>query len=98
MINDAASKQYGRDWKEVYSGGSPEAEAKQFATFTDQIKRVQAQIKQREHAPFIRRAFHAKIHAGIIDHVGIAVEEFRILRAISEELHLGISWACYTLQ
>jgi hypothetical protein len=48
MTNDAASKQYDRGWKEVYSGGSPEAEAKQFATFTDQIKRVQAQIKERE--------------------------------------------------
>lgn len=46
MTNDAASKQYGKGWKEVYSGGSPEAEAMLFATFTDQIKRVQAQIKQ----------------------------------------------------
>src|SRR2546423_2163149 len=90
MTNDAASNQYGRGWKEVYSGGSPEAEARQFATFTDRIKRVQAQIKEREHAPFIRRAFHAKIHAGITDHVGIVDAEFRILPDISDELQIGI--------
>ena len=41
MTNAAASRQYGRSWKEVYCGGSPETEARQFATFTDQIKRVQ---------------------------------------------------------
>ena len=98
MTNDAASKQYGRGWKEVYSGGSPEAEARQFATFIDQIKRVQAQIKKREHAPFIRRAFHAKIHAGITDHVGIADAEFRILPDISEDLKIGIFQPSATYQ
>ena len=90
MTNDAASKQYGRGWKEVYSGGSPEAEARLFATFTDQIKSIQTQIKEREHAPFIRRAFHAKIHAGITDHFSIADAEFRILPDISEDLQIGI--------
>ena len=98
MTNDAASKQYGRGWKEVYAGGSPEAEAKQFATFTDQIKRVQAQIKEREHAPFIRRAFHAKIHAGITDSFGIADAEFRILPDISEDLQIGIFQPSATYQ
>ena len=83
MTNIAPSKLYGRGWKEVYSGGSPEVEARQFATFTEKIKRVQEQIKQREHAPFIRRAFHAKIHAGITDHVGIANAEFHVLPDIS---------------
>src|SRR5258706_11365615 len=98
MTNDAAFKQYGRGWKEVYAGGSPEAEAKQFATFTDQIKRVQAQIKEREHAPFIRRAFHAKIHAGITDQVGIVDAEFRILPDISEDLQIGIFQPSATYQ
>ena len=98
MTNDAASKQYGRGWKEVYSGGSPEAEARQFATFTDRIKRVQAQIKAREHAPFIRRAFHAKIHAGITEYVGIADAEFRILPDISEDLQIGIFQPSATYQ
>jgi len=98
MIKDAAYQHYSRDWKEVYSGGSPEAEARQFATFTEQIKRVQAQIKKREHAPFIRRAFHAKIHAGITDHIGIADAQFRILPNISEDLQIGIFQPSATYQ
>jgi len=98
MTNYAASTQYGRGWKEVYSGGSPEAEARLFATFFDQIKRVQAQIKEREHAPFIRRAFHAKIHAGITDHVGITDAEFHILPDIPEDLRIGIFQPSATYQ
>jgi len=98
MRIDTAAEQCGRDWKEVYSGGSPEAEAAQFATFADRIKRVQLQIKKREHAPFIRRAFHAKIHAGITDHVGIADAQFCILPDISEDLQIGIFQPSATYQ
>ncbi|GAC1455482.1 MAG: catalase family protein [Ktedonobacteraceae bacterium] len=98
MTNKAASKQYSRDWQEVYSGGSPEAEARQFAAFAQQIKRIQAQLKQREHAPIIRRAFHAKIHVGITDTVGIANAEFRVLPGISEELRVGIFQPSATYQ
>jgi catalase len=98
LRKDTVSEHYGRDWKEVYSGGSPEAEAAQFAAFADRIKRVQAQIKKREHAPFIRRAFHAKIHAGITDHVGIADAQFRILPDISEDLQIGIFQPSATYQ
>jgi len=98
MIKDTAYEHHSRDWKEVYSGGSPEAEAKQFATFADQIKRVQVQIKKREHAPFIRRAFHAKIHAGITDHVGIANAQFRILPDLSKDLQIGMFQPSATYQ
>lgn len=84
MTDFATSKQYGTGWKEVFFGGSPVAEARLFATFTDQIQRVQTQIKENEHAPVIRRAFHAKIHAGITN------AEFRILPNIPEELRIGL--------
>jgi Catalase len=88
MIDKAVPKQYSTDWKEVYAGGSQEAEARLFATFSNRIKRVQEQIKKREHAPFLRRAFHAKIHAGITDHVGIANAQFRVLPDIPQDLRI----------
>ena len=59
MADFATSKQYSTDWKEVFYGGSAEAEARLFATFPARINRVQAKIKEREHAPVIRRAFRA---------------------------------------
>lgn len=98
MIYNAATKQYSADWKEVYSGGSLEAEARLFATFSDRIKRVQEQIKKREHAPFIRRAFHARLHAGITNHAGIANAEFRVLPDIPQDLRVGIFQPSATYQ
>ena len=41
MIDKALLKQYRTEWKEVYAGGSQEAEGRVFATFNDRIKRVQ---------------------------------------------------------
>ncbi len=90
MTDFATSKQYGTGWKEVYSGGSPEAEARLFSTFADQIRRVQAQLKENEKAPVIRRAFHAKIHSGITNHVGITNAEFRVRQDIPEDLRIGL--------
>jgi catalase len=90
MTDFATSKQYGTGWKEVYSGGSPAAEARLFATFSDQIRRVQAQIKEHEKAPVIRRAFHAKIHTGITNHAGITNAEFRVRQDIPEDLRIGL--------
>ena len=98
MTNETASKQYSKDWQEVYSGGSPEAEARQFAAFAQHIKRIQAQLKQREHAPVIRRAFHAKIYAGITNTVGITNAEFRILPDIPGNLRIGIFQPSATYQ
>lgn len=98
MIDKALPKQYSTNWKEVYAGGSQEEEAKLFATFSDRIKRVQEQIKKREHAPFQRRAFHAKIHAGIIDHAGIANAQFRVLPDIPQDLRIGFFQPLATYQ
>src|SRR5947209_17892727 len=98
MTDFTTAKQYGTGWKEVFSGGSPEAEARLFATFTDQIKSVQAQIKEGEHAPVIRRAFHAKIHVGITHHVGITDAEFRVLPDIPEDLRIGLFQPSATYQ
>ena len=98
MIDKAVPKQHSTDWKEVYAGGSQEAEAALFATFNDRIKRVQEQIKKREGAPFLRRAFHAKIHAGITDHVGIANAQFRVLPAIPQDLRIGFFQPSATCQ
>jgi Catalase len=98
MIDKAVPKQYSTNWKEVYAGGSQEAEARLFAIFSDRIKRVQEQIKKREHAPFLRRAFHAKIHAGITDHVGIANAQFRVLPDIPQDLGIGFFQPSATYQ
>src|SRR6266699_545216 len=98
MIDKAVPKQYSTDWKEVYAGGSQEAEARLFATFSNHIKRVQEQIKKREQAPFLRRAFHAKIHAGITDHVGIANAQFRVLPDIPQDLRIGFFQPSVTYQ
>jgi len=98
MIDKAMPEQYSTDWKEVYAGGSQEAEARLFATFSDRIKRVQEQIKKREHAPFLRRAFHAKIHAGITDRVGIANAQFRVLLDIPQDLRIGFFQSSATYQ
>lgn len=98
MTNNTTSKQYGKGWKEVYSGGSLAAEESQFAAFAQQIKLIQEQIKKREHAPFVRRAFHAKIHAGITNTVGIANAEFHILPHISADLHIGFFQPAATYQ
>lgn len=98
MIDKAVPKQYSTNWKEVYAGGSQEAEARLFTTFSDRIKGVQEQIKKHEHGPFLRRAFHAKIHAGITDHAGIANAQFRVLPDIPQDLRIGFFQPSRTYQ
>jgi hypothetical protein len=73
----------GTGWREIYLGGSPAAEARLIESFAEQIGRVQADVKEREHAPTIRRAFHAKIHAGITN------AEFRVLPDLPPDLQVG---------
>ncbi len=90
MTEYVTSKQYGTGWKEVFAGGSEVAEARLFATFTNRIKLVQKQIQANEHAPVIRRAFHAKLDVGIARHVGVINAEFRVLPDIPEELRIGL--------
>src|SRR4051812_21629522 len=55
----------GLGWAERFLDGDPAAEQRLFERFAEEIKQVQAQIRDREQAPEIRRAFHAKIHAGV---------------------------------
>jgi hypothetical protein len=55
-----------RAWTESYLGGSPEQEEELLSRFADQIHEVQRRNRKRGGGP-IRRAFHAKLLAGIGD-------------------------------
>ncbi len=48
------------DWKEIYSGGSPEAEFREFQDLAQDIMRAQLKTRRAAKAPGIDRAFHAK--------------------------------------
>jgi hypothetical protein len=52
-------------WREIYLGGSPAAEIDLVHRFAEEIKHVQSEMKARAHEQRVRRAFHAKIHAGL---------------------------------
>src|SRR5918994_4282234 len=71
-------------WSERFLDGSPAAEQRLFERFAEEIKQVQAQIRDRERAPEIRRAFHAKMHAGLTN------AELRIRSDLAEELRSGL--------
>ncbi len=89
MIDKRVPQRYSTYWKEVYEGGSQGAEERLFATYNDRIKRVQEQLKKREGAPFVRRAFHAKLHAGFSDHIGVVQAQFRVIPDLAKDLHIG---------
>ena len=74
----------GLGWTERFLDGSPAAEQRLFERFAEEIKQVQAQIRDREMAPEIRRAFHAKMHAGVTN------AELRIRPDLAEDLRSGI--------
>lgn len=74
----------GEDWKEVFLDGSPEAEDQAFKKYTDDIRLVQERNQQKSEPHTIRRAFHAKVHAGITN------AEFRIDPDIPQHLQHGI--------
>jgi hypothetical protein len=69
-------------WKEQYIGGSELVEERRFREFADAIKAVQARIRKRERAPRVMRAFHAKIHMGVMNGV------FRVLPEVPPELRI----------
>lgn len=69
-------------WKEAYLGGSLEEEERLIASFAAEIKEVQERNRRPDGG--IRRAFHAKTHAGIVD------AEFRVLPDIGRDLARGI--------
>jgi Catalase len=66
------------DWTERYVGGSPEREAELLHRFTQQIQQVQERNRRSGEPP--RRAFHAKLLAGI------ANARFTVSPDIREEL------------
>ncbi|HEX2280629.1 MAG TPA: peroxidase family protein, partial [Thermomicrobiales bacterium] len=74
----------GLGWSERFLDGSQEAEQRLFERFAEEIKQVQAQIRDREMAPQIRRAFHAKMHAGVTN------AELRIRPDLAEDLRSGL--------
>jgi hypothetical protein len=74
----------GLGWSERFLDGSLAAEQRLFERFAEEIKQVQAQIRDRELAPEIRRAFHAKMHAGVTN------AELRILSDLPEDLRSGL--------
>ena len=74
----------GLGWSERFLDGSPAAEQRLFERFAEEIKQVQAQIRDRELAPEIRRAFHAKIHAGVTN------AELRMHTDLPEDLRIGL--------
>ena len=74
----------GLGWAERFLDGDPAAEQRLFERFAEEIKQVQAQIRDREQAPEIRRAFHAKIHAGVTN------AELRIRGDLPEDLRIGL--------
>lgn len=52
-------------WREVYQGGSPEAEQEHFRQLASAIVDVQRENQQKSGAPVLRRTFHAKIVVGV---------------------------------
>jgi len=54
-------------WREVYRGGSPEAERQHFQQLAAVIVDVQRENRQNSGAPSARRTFHAKIVVGVED-------------------------------
>lgn len=52
-------------WREVYQGGSPEAEQEHFRQLASAIVDVQRENRQKSGAPVLRRTFHAKIVVGV---------------------------------
>ena len=74
----------GEAWKEVFLGGSPEAEAQLLKEYADDIQIVQERNLKKSGGKAIQRALHAKIQAGITN------AEFKIDPDIPQHLQHGI--------
>jgi hypothetical protein len=77
------SKSFSEDWKESYLGGSPEAECKLIDKWSKWIHEIQQNLRRRNKVAIIKRAFHAKMLAGI------ANAEFRIVEGLPKHLQVG---------
>ena len=72
-----------RLWREVYQGGSPEAEQEHFRRLAGAIVGVQRENQENSGAPVPRRTFHAKIV------VGVDNAEFAVVDDLPAELTAG---------
>jgi hypothetical protein len=70
------------EWTERYLEGSPEAEERLLEAFAEQIRQVQARNRKRDTDP-IRRAFHAKLLAGVVN------ARFEVAAEVRPELRVG---------
>jgi hypothetical protein len=73
----------GSPWHETYAGGSADEEHRQVRRLADDIMQVQLMLKKKGKAGVIRRAFHAKQHAGVVN------AEFRVLDSLPPEFQVG---------
>jgi hypothetical protein len=69
------------DWREQYLGGSPDEEARRIRAWADEIHEIQ---RRNADGGVARRAFHAKIHAGLTN------AEFRVAADLDERFAGGI--------
>jgi hypothetical protein len=70
-------------WQERYVGGSKYVEIELVKKYAAQVQQVQWRIKNREGAPVVRRAFHAKMLAGIQN------AELRVAADVPADLAVG---------
>lgn len=81
---DSTANEPGLGWQERYIGGSAQTEAAYIAQATRDIHLVQARNKKSSGAGSYKRAFHAKLQAGIVN------ARFVIAADLPEDLRLGM--------
>jgi hypothetical protein len=72
-----------RNWAERFLGGSAEAEGRLFRVFAEEIQEVQRRNRRSPEDP-IRRAFHAKLVAGVVN------ASFTVSTELRPELRVGL--------
>src|SRR5579862_742829 len=72
-------------WREVYAGGSPEAEGAEFEDLAQRIMSLQRQNQQLSNAPTLRRTFHAKTV------FGTTTAELRFCEDLAPEFRCGFA-------
>src|SRR5690606_26747264 len=73
------------DWREVYWGGSPEAERRHFEKLAADILEVQTRLRDRSGSRDVLRAFHAKPIVATED------AELRFSPSLPAELQAGFA-------
>ncbi|MEO6457823.1 MAG: catalase [Chloroflexia bacterium] len=85
MLDRGATDKAGTDWKEVFLGGSKEAEDETIRReFTPEINRIQSDIRRITEQSKIKRAQHSNMIAGTKD------AHFEVLSDIPEDLQVGL--------